>query len=391
MQARRASSVLLTLIIKATEQCNANCVYCSVGGKNTKHGTMNEEILSLLFDRIGGYLSQSAENEVLIIWHGGEPLLLGSEFFEKVYDCETQILKEKARRVQHTLQTNLTLYREAFEQPLRKLRVNGIGTSFEHIDNLRGIGEFTDSALYNKKFFEGMRLLKRTDFFLGIIYVVTSASLRKPVESLVYITNLVHNREKAGVRLNTIYLEGEARKDSALHLQISPQEFGEFLGKAFAHWLRRRHTMPVVQPFTSVYDYLSSGSRSFCCDEAGICSHTHLGVGPDGELYQCGRSMDAGLLKLGNLRDTEIAGITNHPVKKMIASRQEALASSECADCRFFDLCHGGCPIDSYVSCNNMLGKSTFCETKKIFYQKFVEPLLGVTISRKNTAEEMAS
>lgn len=383
--------MLLTLIIKATEQCNANCVYCSVGSKNTKHVKMGEEVLSLLFDRISGYLKQSAENEVLIIWHGGEPLLLGLEFFEKVYECETRILRENAKRVQHTLQTNLTLYRVAFDQILRKLRMTGIGTSFEHVDNLRGIGDSGDSLLYNRKFFEGLRLLRRTDLFLGIIYVVTSASLDKPVESLVYITNLIHNREKAGVRLNTIYLEGEARKESALHLQVSPEEFGYFLGKAFTHWLRRRHTMPVVQPFTSIYDYLSNGNRSFCCDEAGICSRSHLGIGPDGELFQCGRSMDAGLLKLGNIRDTEIAGIVNHPVKKMIAERQEALASADCADCRFFDVCHGGCPIDSYVHCGTMLGKSTFCETKKIFYQEFVEPLLGVSMSRKKIPEGIAS
>jgi uncharacterized protein len=391
VQTGQSRAVLLTLVIKATEQCNASCVYCSVGSKNIKHTKMNDEILSLLFDRIGGYIARSADNEVLIIWHGGEPLLLGAEFFEKVYECESRVLKDKAMKVQHTIQTNLTLYREAFANPLRKLRVNGIGTSFEHIENLRGIGEFTDSSLYDKKFFEGLRLLRKTDLFLGIIYVVTSASLGKAVESLVYITNLVHNRKNAGVHLNTIYLEGEARKESARYLQISPKEFGHFLGEAFAHWLRRRHAMPVVQPFSSIYDYLSSGNRSFCCDEAGICSHTHLGIGPDGEIYQCGRSMDAGLLKLGNLRDTEIAGIADHPVKQLIAKRQEVLASSDCADCRFFDVCHGGCPIDSYVNRSDMLCKSTFCETKKIFYEEFVEPLLGISIRRRNIAEGTAS
>jgi radical SAM protein with 4Fe4S-binding SPASM domain len=101
--------------------------------------------------------------------------------------------------------------------------------------------------------------------------------------------------------------------------------------------------------------------------------------------------MDAGLLKLGNLRDTEIAGIADHPVKQLIAKRQEVLASSDCADCRFFDVCHGGCPIDSYVNRSDMLCKSTFCETKKIFYEEFVEPLLGISIRRRNIAEGTAS
>lgn len=374
--------MLLTIIIKATEQCNANCVYCSVSSKITKYTKMNEETLSLLFDRIAEYIEQSADNEVLIIWHGGEPLLLGVDFFEKVHECETRILKEKVRKVQHTIQTNLTLYNETFEQTLRELRVNGIGTSFEYIRNLRGIGKYVNSSLYDKNFFDGLRFLRGADFFLGIIYVVTSASVNKPVESLIYITNLVQNREKAGVRLNTIYLEGEARNESALHLQISPKEFGYFLGEAFTYWLRRRHTMPVVQPFSSIYDYIASGKYSFCCDEAGICSYSHLGINPDGELYQCGRGMDAGVLKLGNLRETAIAGITNHPTKKLIASRQEMLESSECADCRFFDVCHGGCPIDSYINHNDLLHRSTFCETKKIFYQEFVEPLLGVSIRK---------
>ena len=84
---------MATLILKPTEACNAACTYCEVdrkGWRTTK--IMPLEILDLLFFRINEFLYDRKNENLEIIWHGGEPLLLGGELFFKSSRVSTKAL-----------------------------------------------------------------------------------------------------------------------------------------------------------------------------------------------------------------------------------------------------------------------------------------------------------
>jgi sulfatase maturation enzyme AslB (radical SAM superfamily) len=54
------------------------------------------------------------------------------------------------------------------------------------------------------------------------------------------------------------------------------------------------------------------------------------------------------------------------------------IREGECADCRFWELCHGGCPLDAYSQHKSFMHKSEWCASRKLFISKYLEPITGV-------------
>jgi uncharacterized protein len=90
---------------------------------------MSLETLELIFIRINELLSVFAEEKVTIIWHGGEPLLLGPTFFRAALEFQNRECFETKSRIEHCIQSNLTLFTEDFVDIFRQLGITQIGTS----------------------------------------------------------------------------------------------------------------------------------------------------------------------------------------------------------------------------------------------------------------------
>jgi sulfatase maturation enzyme AslB (radical SAM superfamily) len=170
------------VIFKATEACNARCVYCDVvHDENAILEKMPYEILELFFVRINDYLLERADETMDITWHGGEPLLLGPAYFAKALEFQQKHCEKTAHRISHNIQTNLTLFNSKFVPVFKQLGVKGFGTSYDPYTDLRGIGETVDANLYKRKFIASARLAEREGFTWGMIYVVSKLSLDRPL------------------------------------------------------------------------------------------------------------------------------------------------------------------------------------------------------------------
>lgn len=368
---------MLTIIVKPTENCNANCVYCSVNDKSMKKKTMSERILRALYRRIGEYLANS-DDRVNITWHGGEPMLPGPAFYEKVIAIQKRFLGKNAERVQHSMQTNLTMLNDSFRDIFERLGIRQLGSSFEFVPGLRGIGKNCDSQAYERKFFDAISKLNQWGVGFGVVYVVTSRSIGRGEEVLNYLINLVNH--DGGLRINPLYLEGEAKKEAVKPLGVSAVDFGNFLGCCFRSWYPRREIYNPIEPFLGFYNFLVGKSKSLCCDESGVCGSSHLGVDPDGNIYQCGRAMDSHVLKYGHLLTHDFKGVFEHELKHKLSLRSAELRRTECSDCRFFDYCHGGCPIDGFIYRADWNRKTIWCEARRIFFQDHMEPVMNIQL-----------
>jgi len=372
----------LTLIVKATEHCNANCMYCSVGDKETKKNRMDDEVLRLLFARIKTYLKKKPDDDVTITWHGGEPLLMGADFYRTAHRLQGDMLGNDAYRVEHAFQTNLTLFTEEFAEVFRILGVTSVGSSFECHEGLRRLSLRDHGEAYDAQFFQALARLEKTGTSVGFISVVTSPMLDKPIESLTYVANLFPDRINTGVQFNKLYLEGEAAKSDLHYLAVSAADFGHFLGKAFSYWIKRKNILPSVQPFATLENHLVKGHASLSCVDSGSCGATHLGIGPPGDIYQCGRSMDRRILCYGNLKENDFEDVFNHPDKKRLNQRSRQLAATECSGCRFFPHCNGGCPVEAHRDSGNFMHRAPVCDTKRVFFEQYFEPLTGINVSK---------
>jgi len=360
---------MATVIFKPTEMCNARCIYCEVVKKTRGPKQMTFKTLELFFRRVNEFLLERPQEEMEIIWHGGEPLLLGPRYFEQARLYQEKHCSETVTRIEHSIQSNLTLLSREFLDPLRKLGITDLGSSYDPIGNIRGLGQKRDWLAYNQRFMDAICLLAEEGFTWGVIYVVTQRSLAHPREIFNFLTNMSPRR---GLMFNPLLVYGGGLDQ----IKISPAEYAEFLGTIFPLWWRNREDFGPVEPFASLVRYLLEGRKSSMCTDSGACADSHVSVLPDGSAFHCGRAADWGLLPYGSIYEKSFSQIFSDPQREILKRRQAVLPATECRGCRGWDICHGGCPLEGWFAAGSFLHKSDWCRAKQELIETYVEPLI---------------
>jgi uncharacterized protein len=367
---------MATLILKPTEACNAACAYCEVDRKGWRNAKiMPADVLERMFVRIDEFLRERPDERLEVVWHGGEPLLLGPDYFAQASAFQDKHCAATRARIRHTIQTNLTLLTAEHIASLRKLGMSSVGTSYDPVAGVRLLKKGEDGAAYNRRFLEAVALLEHEGFRWGVICVVTKLSLDRPLDIFHFMTNLVPD---GTVMFNPVNVDEPQHE----WLKITPVEFADFLGAIFPTWWRHRARYPRVEPFRSLTgDLLSETKQNRYCTDGGRCADTHFNLGPDGRWSHCGRSADWGLLDYGTIFDRSIAEVFAAPMREQLRSRNAALADGECRDCRWWDVCHGGCPLDGHMATGSLLSKTAWCEARRGFIERYFVPISGTPLA----------
>jgi len=93
------------------------------------------------------------------------------------------------------------------------------------------------------------------------------------------------------------------------------------------------------------------------------------------------------LLEYGHLSRHSFAEILADPQRKVLLGRNQILREGECRDCRFWSICHGGCPLDAQAGAGSFLQKSPWCTAKRGFIEKYFEPVTGVRFQPQSSPE----
>lgn len=366
---------MAALILKATERCNSNCIYCDVVHKEHRGADMSLETLEAVFARIGEHLGRHPDEHMTVIWHGGEPLLLGTAYFEAAASLQQRYCGEYSSRISHAIQTNLTRFGEEFLDVFRHLGIGSVGTSFEPLPHVRGARNGRDSDRYTREFLRGVQLLEKHGIGWGMIYVVTKMSLECPLDIFRFLTNM---QPRSGVNLNAVLIYDDERR----HIAITPREYADFLGIVFEEWWRHEKRFSGVQPFRSLAESVRTGNPSLGCVDSGACAYTHVNIAPDGGTSQCGRAADWGLLQYGSIADRSLDDILSDSQRAQLEERTERIHETDCKGCRFWWLCHGGCPLDAHSGYGDFMHKSEWCEARRHFLEHYFEPITGMRASQ---------
>lgn len=358
------------IIFKPIEACNSNCIYCDVVKKKVDT-RMSEELLELTFRRIGEYLEEKPGERIQLIWHGGEPCLLPPEYFRKALEYQHKYCNGKATSIEHAIQSNLTIITQEHIAVLKDMGIRTIGTSYDPEPGIRGPGKKRDSEWYNKNFFKGIRMLDDHGISWGIIYVITRHSLKNPLDIFYFLTNI---KLGAGPCLNPVKLYHEDKHN----LLLTHEELAGWYGTVFKEWYIHQERYPHIRPFEMIMNALESGNPSLGCEDSGQCAYNWAYIGPDGETSQCGRAGDHYLLSYGNIKNKTLQEVFTDKQRDLIARRNEVLTNGPCKDCRFWGLCHGGCPLDTYIKYHDFRHKYPNCKTRKLLFEKYIEPITGL-------------
>jgi uncharacterized protein len=207
------------IVLQPTSLCNLNCSYCYLPSRD-KNLKMSIEVAQRVFESI-----RNIQKPIAIIWHGGEPLACGVEYFKKLLDIFEPL--RLIGLVIHHVQTNATLLDNEFVSLIKYYKIE-VGVSIdgpEWANNLRVNWNGTPAF---KKVMVGIDLLKHNEISFGVIAVVNNENINRPKELYEFFSQLrCHS-----FAINIEEQEGDNLKSA----EVSHAEVYQFWKELFKIW-----------------------------------------------------------------------------------------------------------------------------------------------------------
>ena len=349
--------------------CNLDCTYCYYLSKEflpqgPGAGRMTDETLERFIKQ---YLDGVAGEEVVFSWQGGEPMLLGLDFFRKAVAFQKKHARP-GQRIGNDLQTNGTLLDEEWCEFLKAHRFL-VGLS---IDGPREIHDRLRVTKGGRPTFDSVlgaaRLLQRHEVPFNTLTCVHRFNGRRPLEVYRFLRQELNSNyiqfipiveykgfeRVAPQRWNGAELpkEGEPearpghRNSVVTDWSVDPEDWGYFLCKVFDRWLSQDLGKVMVNQFeTLVARHL--GLPSQMCVYSETCGR-NVAVEHDGSVYACDHYVYPEY-RLGNLLTGRL--------DEMVLSREQAkfgCAKSDglpryCRQCAYLQDCWGECPKNRII------------------------------------------
>jgi uncharacterized protein len=336
-----------TIQIKPTNQCNLNCAYCYNHNDDRSHGITAAD-LPVIFNKIKDYYS--CEESIQIIWHGGEPLMAGCDFYQAAYSLSKEIFTE--HRVSQAIQTNGTLLTHDLIDKLVSWDI-GIGISLDGFDVETNSNRHLEASTIDT-IVKSAEYVKSKQGSLGLVVVLSRANIAKLNEIIIFFSakgiDLKFN--PAMETCNNQYSLTEASVDCFV--------------SAYDYYSDNYDQLNVkVDPFYSMTKtFFSKVGHS--CHFGESCADDFLSISADGKIYPCARFEDNEFV-LGDIFSDELIDVERNKKRLELTRRKDSI-KKECAACQFISVCHGGCPHSSYVNKDNYFSKDPLCFINKALY-----------------------
>jgi uncharacterized protein len=363
-----AHSDCLVMAKPAGPRCNLACGYCYYLGKaelfGKAPGRMSEELLELY---IAQRLEASAGPDTHFEWHGGEPTLLGLDYFKSIARIERRLAAEggsSGRRVTNGLQTNGLLLNEAWAEFLCRESWS-VGLSLDGPSRLHDKYRRTpEGGPTQERVLRSFEALRKHGVFTNILCVVHEANAEEPDEVYAFFRALGASYLQFLPLVTPTSTEaGGARAHRAA---ASPETIGEFLCRVFDLWIAEGVGRVVVQNFDEALRPIYGSPHALCihretCGEAAVLER-------DGGFYACDHFVDPEHL-IGNIREKSVASLADDPRMLAFGAAKRDSLPGVCKECEFLAFCNGGCPKDRIVASPDGSGKLNYlCPAYRRFF-----------------------
>jgi uncharacterized protein len=350
-----SSPNLRNITIQTTTECNIGCKYCYVNASQEKSYKLRLEDAIRIFDEITLYQSKSQHNiEIKVVFHGGEPLLLGCDFYDKLFTHIANLqLNNSKIKFSLSFQSNITLLDRKFCQLFKDYNVS-IGTSLdgsEHIHNYnRRGGKYRNN---HAVVMEKIDLAREYGIKVGAICTVTKDKLDCASEIFEFFEDY-----HLDFKTNKVFSGGRAASNNE-ELMVSELEYSEFLVNLFDVWYDRPPVIN-VDNLVEIIGILLKGRNMGGCTRTN-CSQQLLTISSMGNCYTCGRMGGVNEFVLGNILKVGMEKIASSEVLKLLSQRSPDKII-QCSSCDLLDICNSGCMYDAYLSNGTIFSPDGNCD-----------------------------
>lgn len=354
--------MVLTAIIKPTEACNFSCKYCYVP-EDVSRSHMSLPTLEKVLDSL---LAQNLD-KLNIIWHGGEPLVMGAEFYKSAIEYINK--NNKGTKVEYKIQTNGSLIDEEVID-LFKTNNFSVGISLdgpEAVHNTNRIYK-NGKGTYNEVA-RGINLLKKANVNFGILTILSKTS--QGHEKEIYAELL---RIGAPAKINTYLPAGHGKKLED-ELNLSADLYGQLLIGLYDLWSKDNSHLR-LSPFEEICQSLLMGSNKICTYNDLCLSNLYISFDYKGDIFPCGRLCSIPEYNLGASSAHRLTEVLESELPQLQRRRNEDIAK-RCSPCEFHAICQGGCAHDSHESSGHLFDKTPYCLGRQNLFEHIKKSLIS--------------
>ena len=354
----------LSLLIKpASGSCNMRCKYCFYADETQNRetallGRMTPETLHTLVDKALAY----GDGECTFAFQGGEPTLVGLDFFRDLTDYVARHPNPKRIRVHYAFQTNGYALDEAWAAWFAENHVL-VGVSLDGPKEVhdRYRVDAAGKGTYNRVI-ASIRLLEKHHVDYNILTVVTAANARRARQLYDYF-------KKNGYRYQQ-YIEcldpiGEV--PGGHDYSLTPERYEVFLKALFDAWyLDMKAGRYVYNRYFENLMMIFAGQGPESCNMRGVCGAQWV-IEADGSAYPCDfYALDE--WRLGNI-NTESFEAMEQKRADLGFIQWSTQVAEECRSCKWYALCRNGCRRNREPVTADSTGRNYFCSAYQHFFE----------------------
>lgn len=389
-----------SLLAKPTgAACNLACQYCFYLGKQELYPESNlqmpEEVLKAYIKQL---LGSHKNREVSIAWQGGEPTLMGLDFFQLSVELAKKYQKP-GQKIIYSMQTNGMLLTDEWCAWLKKhdflIGLSMDGTPDMHNAfrvNKAGMGSFDQVR-------RGWNLLQKHQVDTNILCAVHAANASRPLETYRFFRDILHARFIQFIpvveRLDN-YATSQGKKDGRPHQtgqvserSVKPEQYGTFLIEILEEWVQHDVGDVFIQSFDAAL-------ASWCRLPASVCTFQEvcgasLILEHNGDLYSCDHFVEPSH-RLGNILERPMVELVRSSQQRQFGLAKRDRLPAYCQKCDVLFACHGECPRNRFTQTSEgEQGLNYLCPSYKLFFHYVDRPMhiMAELLRRGRAASEI--
>lgn len=358
----------------ADKDCNLDCRYCFYNRQTREKKIMPLEVLEQVIKEV----CRHNLGDVIFVWHGGEPLLAGVEFYQRAFELQEKYRKP-VQKIINSIQTNGTLINEEWGKIFNQYGVI-VGVSLDgprvlHDKHRRfpnGTGSF-------ERVMQGIEFLRGAGVEFFVNSVVSQETIKIPEAVFDFLTS------QQPIWINFVpSLAVLTGCTLSFEWSIQPSDYIDFLIRIFDLWLEKGDYRIKILPIeTIICGFLEREHRDPRlvgeCKKRLIAKNCekNLVIIPNGEIRTCGFHGYGDVFKFGNIKDGLDKVLDSQDYQK---HKEHLNAINErCSKCRWYRVCYNGCPRDFHIGGNEGL----FCKGFPRLFQHIQKGLEEYPISKE--------
>jgi len=340
--------------------CNLQCTYCYY--LRVLEMYPHQAVRRIRDDVLESFVRQYLDRPDAVVnfmFQGGEPMLMGLDFFRKVLELQRRYARPD-QHVTNALQTNGTLLDEQWCDFLARHNFL-VGIS---IDGDRMVHDAYRRDAHGRGSFDrvmrGLNLLQKHGVEYNVLVLLNDRNSRDPTATYRFLVN-------RGVRFIQFIpcLERNPDTGQIEPYSLPPEAYGRLLCETFDLWRSRDVGQVFVQIFENTLQ-AHLGLAPSLCVQAPRCGH-QLVLEFNGDLYACDHYVYPSH-RLGNILETPMDELAASPKQQAFGAAKADLPEV-CRQCEFRFACHGGCPKHRIAtSPEGEPGLNYFCPAYKAFF-----------------------